>query len=197
MSVHVRIPCGVLSIRHLAAFLVALLLALGCRSDSPSKRRDLDEPMMHRLAGSWDVTLRLERPLSLNMDASKLPRTVDGIATFLEARNGKLSFEELSGPTHIGVYDIDLNALGFPPRDEGVIPGLAARNVTGQSQSPVSPGRDSVYIVINPETPRHSLRLTGLFEGDSIRGIWVAESFLGGGGTFTLRRDGGKQAAGR
>lgn len=196
MSVHARIPCGVLSIRHLAAFLVALLLALGCRSDSPSRRRDLDEPMRHRLAGSWDVTLRLERPLSLNMDVRTLPRSVEGIASILEARSGTLSFEEMSGPTHIGVYDIDLNALGFPLRDGRVIPGLAARTVTGQNQSPASPGRDSVYVVINPETPRHSLRLTGLFEGDSIRGTWVAESFLGGGGTFTLHRS-SKQAAGR
>jgi hypothetical protein len=48
--------------------------------------------------------------------------------------------------------------------------------------------RDSVYIVINPETPAHALHMAGMFVGDSVTGEWVAESFLGGGGTFILRR---------
>ena len=41
---------------------------------------------------------------------------------------------------------------------------------------------------MNPETPRHFFRLAATFHGDSVTGTWIAESFVGGGGTFTLRR---------
>lgn len=44
-----------------------------------------------------------------------------------------------------------------------------------------------LYIVVNPETPGHMLRLSGVFASDDVKRMWVAESPLGGGGTFTLR----------
>ena len=42
-------------------------------------------------------------------------------------------------------------------------------------------------MVVNPETPGHMLRLSGVFADDGAKGIWVADSPLGGGGTFTVR----------
>lgn len=168
--------------------LLALLVALGCGGDSAQRKAAVDEPAGAGLAGTWEITLRLERPLSLSMDAKSLPRSVTGTVALLEDHDGPHSFEQLHGATHVGVYDADLHSLGLPPRDAGIIPGVAARIVMSATRSPAAGQRDSIYIVINPETPRHSLRLSGTFDGTAASGEWIAESFLGGGGTFTLRR---------
>jgi hypothetical protein len=45
-----------------------------------------------------------------------------------------------------------------------------------------------MYIVLNPETPRYAVRLSGTFDANTATGTWIAESFLGGGGTFVMRR---------
>jgi hypothetical protein len=144
--------------------------------------------MAERLVGTWQCTLRLERPLSLSTDASKLPRSVVGTVALLETRGGKPSFDQMDAPTHVGVYVIDLGALGFSRSPGGgVIPGLVARTVRKPASAAASV-RDSLFVVINPQTPDRSVRLSGTFDGDSASGVWVAESLLGGGGTFTLRR---------
>lgn len=179
------------ALRRSAIVLLALIVALGCTSESGEKGRAIDETTAERLVGSWDVTLRLERPLSLSMDARKLPLSVTGVISFLEDRSRGLSFDQMDGPTHIGVYEIALGSLGFPRRESDVIPSLAARTIPNRGAA-ASLGHDSVYIVINPETPRQLLRLAGTFDSDSVSGVWVAESFLGGGGTFVLRRRGNK-----
>ena len=48
-------------------------------------------------------------------------------------------------------------------------------------------GETPSIMVVNPETPGHMLRLSGVFADDGAKGIWVADSPLGGGGTFTVR----------
>jgi hypothetical protein len=169
--------------------LIAWVMLIGCRGES-KRGQVVNEPMSARLVGTWQLTLRLERPMSLSVAGSKLPRTVEGRVALLEDRATNLSFEQLAAPTHLGVYVIDLAALGFPPPSAGAVPILVVRMTQSPSSSEAAVRQDSVYIVINPETPRFSLVLTGTFEGDQASGVWVAASLLGGGGSFTLRRIG-------
>ena len=167
--------------------LFTLFLVFGCRGDL-APQRHVDESLAERLAGTWDLMLQLERPMSLSTDSRRLPLSVRGTVVLLEVRTGQLTFEQMKGATHAGVYEIDLGAMGLPALDAGTIPGVAARRVTNGAEAPGGRGHDSVFMVINPESPRHVLRLTGTFEGDSVSGVWVAESFFGGGGRFALRR---------
>jgi hypothetical protein len=91
----------------------------------------------------------------------------------------------MNGPTNISIYEIALRSLGFPPLDGDVIPSVAARTLPTSGST--ASARDSVYMVLNPETPRYALHLPGKIAGDNASGVWVAESFLGGGGRFALR----------
>ena len=186
MPAHTRFTARWSRAMHSPLLLLALFLLLACGDSRTPAERGPDEPLAARLAGTWDMKLRLERPLSLATDAGSLPRSVSGTLALLESRSGRHIFEQMDRATHVGVYDIDLGALGFPSMDAGIVPGVAARKVARGSAS----GEDSIYILMNPETPRHFLRLAATFRGDSVTGTWIAESFLGGGGTFTLRRRG-------
>ncbi len=82
---------------------------------------------------------------------------------------------------------INFRELGFPPTEAGAIPLAIARTV-GDSTAPQATSVDSLYIVFNPGTSRYALLLSGRSNGDSVVGTWTTESFLGGGGTFVLRR---------
>jgi hypothetical protein len=175
------------SSRRAAVSVLALLVTLGCGSDSAHSPA-IDESTASRLVGTWDLTLVLERPLSLSTDARTLPRSVDGSVALLEVGAEPLAFEGMSTPTNMGVFHVDLGALGFPSGDAGVIPDLAARVVAIPHGAGAAGARDSVYVVLNPETPRYSVRLSGTFNADAASGVWIAESFLGGGGTFVMRR---------
>jgi hypothetical protein len=160
--------------------LVALcaVAVAGCRGDSAKPGRVADTTAAGQLVGAWQLTLRLERPLSLSVAGKQLPISVDGSVALLENRAGGLSFDQMSNPTHVGAYTIDLSALGFPPQQAGVVPGAAA-----QLTRP-----DSLFIVLNPEGPSRALRLRGTFDGERANGVWMAEALLGGGGTFTMQR---------
>ena len=162
--------------------LCALPVLLACAGDSAQQRPATDSSHAGKLSGTWDITLQLERPLSLRTTLGGLPRHVTGSVALLEDRHAERSFASMKEPTHIGVYDIALDSLELPPWDASLVPGLAAR------VKPSDSGKDSIYIVVNPETPGHMLRLSGVRDGDDVHGIWVAESPLGGGGTFMLRR---------
>lgn len=170
--------------RRLISSLLALLICAGCGGDSSGTGRAIDETVASRLVGTWDLTLSLERPLSLSTDAHTLPRHTTGTVALLEASAEHLSYEGMTGPTHMGVFHVDMSSLGFPARETDGIPDLVARVV----DTPPMRGRDSVYMLLNPEMPRYAVQLTGTFDAQGITGVWVAESFLGGGGTFVMRR---------
>ncbi|MDB4888325.1 MAG: hypothetical protein JWL61_180 [Gemmatimonadetes bacterium] len=171
--------------RRITTSAAALLAVLGC-SNGSAHTPAIDESVAGRLVGTWDITFVLERPLSLSTDTRKLPRSVAGTVALLERGAEPLSFEQMSAPTHMGVFHVDLGALGFPPSDAGV-PDLVARVASSQRGNSMQE-RDSVYIVLNPETPRYAVRLSGRFDANDASGTWIAESFLGGGGTFVMRR---------
>jgi hypothetical protein len=167
---------------------LALLVTVGCERDTAQRKTAADDLARAGIDGTWEITFRLERPLSLSTDAKALPRSVTGTLVLLEDHDPPHSFEQIQRPTHIGVYEVDMNSLGFPPHDKDVIPGVAARIMVSAVGSSPAGRRDSVHMVLDPETPRRSVRLSGTFDGTGVSGDWIAESFLGGGGTFTLRR---------
>ena len=162
--------------------LSACLMASGCVGDTAQPRRPSTDAGSARLSGTWAITLRLERPASLATDAKRLPRNVEGTVMLLEDHDAARSFAEMKDPTYIGVYDIDLDSLELPPWDAYVLPGIAAHAGPGRARP------DSVFLVINPTMTGHAVRLSGVLEGNQATGTWTADSPLGGGGTFTLRR---------
>ena len=160
----------------------ALPILYACDRGYGEHRLVGDDERAAKLSGIWNITLRLERPLSIRAMTGGLPRDVRGRVAFLEHRSTERTLTAMSNPTNVGVYDIALDSLDLPAWDPSLMPGLAARVVRGVS------GHDSISIVVNPETPGHRLKLSGVLAGDAVRGLWLAESPLGGGGTFTLQR---------
>jgi hypothetical protein len=170
------------------AIVLALSLISACGRDSSERREELATTPARRLVGIWDATLWLDRPIAPGT-GHQPPRQVAGSMAFLEDHVGSLSPEELSNPTHVGVYDIDFRALGFQPRGPDGMPALVARTEASiAAPSASAPTGTPVSIVLDPGSTRFPLRLEGAIAGDSVSGTWTAGQSLGGGGRFTLQR---------
>ncbi|MEP6621119.1 MAG: hypothetical protein ABJE47_17465 [bacterium] len=174
--------------RAIVLAMIAALFGAACSDDAAQRQHALEAAPALHLIGTWDVTLRLERPITLVSDAKDLPRNIDGTITLLEFHSERLSFPQMDAPTHTGVYDMDIRALGFQPSNGDAAPLVIARTTAYEHASPQAVNADSLHIVLNPGPSRYAVLLNGVFRGDSIVGTWHAESFLGGGGTFLLRR---------
>ena len=174
------------SLRVCASALTALAMVCSCSGGTAEKTRD-SSVETDRLEGTWDVSLRLERPMSLSPTAAPPPFTVRGAMTMLANRQTDVSFPSIAQPTQIGVYQLPLSALGLARWEDGEVPGLAAREMRPAAGTP-GDHPDSIVIVLNPDHSTRLIRLLGVIDGDDIRGVWTAESPLGGGGTFLLRR---------
>ena len=172
--------------RPAASALIMLSMVCSCSGDEAGKSRD-PSAAADRLEGAWDLSLRLERAMSLSPTAAALPFTVRGAVTMMGNRRTDVSFPSIPQPTQIGVYQLALDSLGLARWDENEVPGLVAREARKLANAP-SDHRDSVVIVLNPGIPTRVIRLLGVIDGDDVRGAWTAESPLGGGGTFLLRR---------
>jgi hypothetical protein len=159
-----------------------MLTSLRCSGDAPQRRHVVDDTSAARLTGTWDITLRLERPMTFSTNPKALPRSVRGTVAFLEDHTAPASLADLDGPTHTGVYDIDLDSLEMPVWNAGGVHGLVAKIGATMARP------DSLFLVLNPESPGHFMRLSGVLVDGTGSGTWVADSPLGGGGTFTLRR---------
>lgn len=162
----------------------AFLLAAACSTRDADRQRALDDLPARHLIGQWNATLLLERPLTLSHPSSPMPSNVSGSITLLEDHYGRITYPQMASPTHAGVYDLDLHALGLPDRGTTDAPVAVAR--TTRLTGTAAP--DSVNIVLNPGGSRYALLLRGRIMGDSIVGTWQAESFLDGGGSFVLHR---------
>ena len=170
------------------AVVAALVTAVACGDDAVERQHVLEGVPAQHLVGAWDVTLRLERPITIALGQKDLPRTMVGTVMFLQTRYEHLSFPQMGAPTHAGVYDMNFRELGFPSGEAGEIPLVIARTVGDSRALSRAISAESLYIVFNPGTSRYALLLSGRFSGDSIVGTWAVESFLGGGGAFVLRR---------
>jgi hypothetical protein len=169
-----------------AAALVGMLLVCSCGGGKAEQARD-PSAEADRLEGTWDLNLRLERAMSLSPTVAPLPFTVRGAVTMMANRRTDISFPSITQPTQIGVFQLALDSLGLARWEDGELPGLAAREMR-PAASAHADQRDSVVILLNPNIPTREIRLIGVFDGDDVRGAWTAESPLGGGGTFLLRR---------
>jgi hypothetical protein len=171
-----------------AGFLLAavLLVVPGACGEGGARKSDVGQPAARHLDGTWMLTLRLERPMSLSGTPAALPFTIRGTVAMMTNERSHASFASIAKPTQIGVYALRLDSLGLLPWPQGDVPTVAAREIIAPSSAAAS--RDSILVVLNPAMPTRLIRLTGAFVGDVMRGAWTAESPLGGGGTFEMRR---------
>jgi hypothetical protein len=164
---------------------IAHLGVISACGDGGARRHDAHQFAARRLDGNWEITVRLERRMSLSMTPATLPFSVRGTITMMTNDRIDATFASISEPTALGLYALRLDSLGLPQWQDGEVPALAAR-----AHDPARGGaeRDSVLIVLNPATPARIVRLTGVLTGESVLGEWTAASPLGGGGTFEMRR---------
>lgn len=164
-----------------------LLATPGCHGEATPYARAPAVSAYRDMDGVWDVILRLERPMSFAEEGRAIPRNVEGRITLLEDKTGRPASTRIRVPTFVGVYDIDVGALGLPAGELGAVPGVVARRAPS-APAASNAHTDSVFLVMNPEMPGHSVRLSGVIAGDTARGSWTGESPLGGGGSFVLQR---------
>ena len=168
-----------------ARFALALATLSACVADG-ARNSQARQEVPHRLDGTWDVALRLERPMSLSATLAALPFTVHGTMTLMANTQGTETSGTIAAPTQIGVYSLLLDSLGLLPLARGDVPTVTALEVARSSLADTL--RDSVLFVLNPATSGGKLRLTGRLVDGVITGVWTAQSPLGGGGTFAMRR---------
>ena len=166
--------------RTVTAICFLAFVFVGCsRTDDARRERALDAPTARLLAGMWDATFTLDRPLTVTSDSTR-PRSVTGALAFVEARHVAPVIPQLSGATHDVAYDVDFRPFGFDLRDRGAALPAVAR--TGE--------RDSLVIWFGADASLFSLRVQGAFVGDSVSGVWTAETPRAGGagGRFSMHR---------
>ena len=167
---------------------LAVFALSACDSRTRERSPVTDPTSSARINGVWQMDLRMERPMSFATDGQSLPRSVGGTLALLENHVGPVAGENMSAATHTGVYDLDLAAIGLPAAEGRNVPGVAAGIVHVDRATSGGAAGDSIFLLLNPDTPARVIRLTGVIADDVVRGAWVAQSPLGGGGTFVLRR---------
>lgn len=161
------------------ALLVAVTCAaLACRDTGPS-RKSADALRSADLSGTWDIRLRLERPVVLVSDTTRSAKEVHGDFAFVRNHARRDRYPEVGIPTYYGTYDIDFAPFGFAPGASGDPPSALATVFD----------RDSVLIVLDATNTELTLTLRGSIGGDSVAGGWTASSRrVGGGGSYVMRR---------
>ena len=166
--------------RRAFAVLGTSCIALGCAAhDDPDRLRALNEAPARNLVGTWDATFQLDRAVIVT--ATVAPSApVTGAIAFVESHTAAVDAPQLHAPTHTAVYDLDFRPFGFDLGVGGSKPVGVAR-----TSAP-----DSVVVFLAPSGSLFSVRLEGVLTGDTLRGIWNAESSRAGagGGRFILRR---------
>jgi hypothetical protein len=166
--------------RTVSVICTVVFVCLGCSgTDDSSRERALDTPTARRLVGSWDATFTLDRPLIVTADSTR-PRSVTGALAFVEARRVPPEVPQLSGATHDVAFDVDFLPFGLDLRARGASPVAVARTSE----------RDSVSILFGADESLHAVRVQGAFVGDSVTGVWTADSprSAGAGGRFSMHR---------
>ena len=158
---------------------LGLVMFTGCTSGNDARRTPaLDEATARRLVGAWDATFSLDRSMTVTGDSAR-PTSIAGVLAFVEERRGQLAVPQLRDATHEVAYDVDFRPFGFDLRDRGTSPVAVAR----------TSGKDSVAIVFGAGESLFHLRVQGVFVGDSVTGLWSAESpRAGAGGRFSMHR---------
>jgi hypothetical protein len=159
---------------------------IACGRGPAERRFALDAEPRRSLVGAWDANLSLTRPYPLGHGDPAGTR-ICGTIGFVE--NHYASRAEL--PTgvrpHLGVYDLDLPALGLDWLGDNTFPAAVVSEVRPDRAAPTTPS-DTVAIVLNPGSPERIV-LLGQYDIQGIAGKWTAQSSRGTAtGAFSLRR---------
>jgi hypothetical protein len=159
-----------------------------CGAGHGERRATLDAQPGQDLVGAWDVRLSLTRPYPLEHSDPPAKR-ICGIIGFVENHYAKGAALLAGQQPHVGVYDLDLPALGLDWLDDTVFPSAVVSEVAANPR-PATIAFDTIAIVLNPGSPERIV-LLGSYDVRGIDGKWTAQSSRGTAtGSFSLRRHG-------
>jgi hypothetical protein len=159
---------------------------VACGRGQSERHLALDAQPGRGLVGTWDTKLSLTRPYPLERDDPAATQ-ICGTIGFVENHYARVSEVSAGVPLHIGVYDLDLSALGLAWLDERVFPtAVISEHRPNDPPSMIAP--DTVSILLNPGSPERIV-LLGRYDAQGIDGTWTAQSARGTAtGLFALRR---------
>lgn len=161
------------------AALFAVLLT-GCTGGSAAVLSKDSQQANHRITGTWNVMLSLERPYPLEL-RDPPTRRICGTIGFVDGE----SKNEKGVRESAGVYHLDLARLGLDWLDDAKFPAAIALQAGGIDHRAANV--DSVSITLNPDSQEHIV-LRGLYKTAGIAGSWTAQSSRGTAtGAFTLQ----------
>jgi hypothetical protein len=168
---------------------------VACIGRQEERRATLDTQPGRSLVGAWDAKLSLTRPYPLEHSDPPAKR-ICGIIGFVENHYAKGAALLAGQQPHVGVYDLDLPALGLDWLDDNVFPSAVVSQVAF-NPSPATDGPDTVAIVLNPGS-QERIVLLGRYDVGGIDGKWTGQSSRGTAtGSFSLRRhDNGGERSG-
>jgi hypothetical protein len=164
------------------------ILTVGCKGSVTDDRDAMLARMdAARLVGVWDVAMMLDHPFLIGRVGSGESQPVAGTIAFTENRQGERDVEDFGVVTDRGASDLDLHSFSLPlgrdDHDETVVARTSSVLPTSRG------GPDSVFVLLRSADGQLSVLMSGLLEGDSIRGRWAAEYLRNGtDGRFTMRR---------
>ena len=159
---------------------------VACGNGRSEQRFAVDAQLGRSLVGAWDAKLSLVRPYPLEPDEPAATR-ICGTIGFVENHYARGVRALVGEQPHVGVYDLDLRALGLNWQDESVFPAAVVSDggpeAVGATSAP-----DTVAIVLNPGSTERIV-LLGRYDVQGIDGQWTAQSARGtASGSFTLRK---------
>ena len=151
-----------------------LFAVIACGSGHAEKRFALDGRPRRNLVGAWDAKLSLTRPYPLGHRDPAATR-ICGTIGLVESHYATRAELPAGMRPHIGVYDLDLSALGLDWLGENAFPSALVSEVRPDT-GPTTP--DKVAIVLNPGSPERIV-LLGRYDVQGIAGKWTAQSSRG------------------
>lgn len=145
----------------------------GCSNAAERASTKTGEP----LVGAWESQWTLEKPSERNVVPAKASVVHGRLALIVASPHVKsLNFADLAGRAFFGVYDAEFDAFGFPAN--GLPPLVSVSRA----------GRDSVEVVLNPQSDHGGLIMRGRLSGDSLVGVWSQSVSGGASGHFVMRK---------
>jgi hypothetical protein len=156
-----------------------------CANGKVEGRSALHAPRGASLVGAWDAELSLTRPYPLE-HGDPPARRICGTMGFVENHYATGATAKAASHPHVGVYDLDLRALGLDWLGDKAFPIAVVSGVDREARSATM--LDSVAITLNPGGSERIV-LLGRYDVQGIDGEWTAQSLRGTAtGSFSLRK---------
>ena len=163
-----------------------LWAVIACGRGQPERRFALDAQPHRSLVGAWDAKLSLTRPYPLGHGDPAATR-ICGTMGLVENHYATRAELRAGMRPHVGVYDLDLSALGLDWLDDKAFPAALVSEARPDRAGATTP--DTVAIVLNPGSPERIVLLGQYDDVQEIAGEWTAQSSRGTAtGSFSLRR---------